>query len=417
MKSRLTRGAGARFFALLPAALLSLLVAGAAAQVPAPSPTALASDVKVAGQDVPVPARRKYVAPQYPAEAATQGIRGIVILEVTIGEDGKVLDTRVTRSIPGLDEAAQKAVMLWEYEVTRVAGKPVKVLLAQSITFALRLPDLQREVGIPELRSGGSPAPPAGLTAPESAAVEVTLGPQGEVAEASVLNGSPLVGEGLLRAVRSWRFTVSPRMATPSFTIEASWAPGPPLVLMLKAFNLKTGGKAAEAAPPAPPAGAPSAPPTAPSIGATAPAPPTPAAAAAASPPPPVETSDTPTPPVDTEVLPARPEPPAREAGASSVTDVVLGENIPDLIRGRRPVWPPLARLGNVTGEVVVRFSVDLAGKVTVHSADGPDLLKDAAEGAVGTWLFRRTAIDRLDLAATFKFGADRTMAQVVRAP
>ena len=97
------------------------------------------------------------------------------------------------------------------------------------------------------------------------------------------------------------------------------------------------------------------------------------------------------------------------------MAEVSLGNNIPDLVKGRRPVWPPMARLGNVMGEVVVRFSVDLAGRVTVHSAEGPDLLKGAAEQAVGTWVFRRTAIDRVHLIATFKYGAERSIAKVER--
>jgi outer membrane biosynthesis protein TonB len=118
---------------------------------------------------------------------------------------------------------------------------------------------------------------------------------------------------------------------------------------------------------------------------------------------------------VDTDVLPARQEPPAKEQGVSTVADVLLGDNIPDLVKGRRPVWPPLARLGNAAGEVVVRFSVDLAGRVTVHSVEGPDMLKVAAEQAVGSWVFRRTAIDRVPLVATFKYGADRTFAKVDR--
>ena len=67
-----------------------------------------------------------------------------------------------------------------------------------------------------------------------------------------------------------------------------------------------------------------------------------------------------------------------KEQGVSAVSDVILGDNIPDLVKGRRPVWPPLARLGNVSGEVVVRFSGDLAGKVTVHSTEGVELLRDA---------------------------------------
>ena len=62
-----------------------------------------------------------------------------------------------------------------------------------------------------------------------------------------------------------------------------------------------------------------------------------------------------------------------------------------------------------------MRFSVDIAGHVTVHSAEGPDMLKGAAEQAVATWVFRRSAIDRVHLIATFKYGADRSFAKVER--
>ena len=394
-------------------ALLSLLspvlsaqdASPAARATPSPIPEARPTNVKIAGQDVAVPTRKKYVAPEYPADASTQGIRGIVILEVIIGEDGRVESARVTRSIPGLDEAAMNAVRLWEYEPTKVAGKGVKVQLSQSITFALRLPELQRAPGIPELKSGGAPPVPPGLATAEFASVSITLGGQGEVLEAAVIEGNPVVSEALLHVVKAWRFAVQGGSAPVSFTVRAEWTPGPQPTLVLKAMDSQTRTMAAAAAAAVeratlpPPSALPKAAPPVPE--ATPALPPTPA----------------PTPVVETDVIPARPEPPAKEQGASTVADVILGDNIPDLVRGRRPVWPPLARLGNVMGEVVVRFSVDLAGKVTVHSAEGPDLLKSTAEQAVGTWLFRRTAIDRLHLIATFKFGADRSVAKVERAP
>lgn len=391
-------------------ALLALLSPAARAQEAPPAPTppaSLAEGALRAGQDVPVPSRRKYVAPEYPPEAAAQGIRGIVIMEVLIGEDGRVMNARVTRSIPGLDEAALAAVNLWEYEPTRVSGKPVKVILAQHITFALRLPDLQRAPGVPELKSGGSPPIPAGLTTPGQAAVSVALGSQGEVREAAALEGDPVISEALLRAVRSWRFVVSEGATPPSFTVRAEWKPGPSPALTLSAGDLRSAPSL-----PGPPPGGPTsgAAASAPAPNSLSPAPP-PATPAAPASPSPIA------PPVETEVLTARPDPPAKEEGMSAVADVVLGENIPELVRGRRPVWPPMARLGNVGGEVVVRFSVDLAGKTTVHSAEGPDLLKATAEQAVQTWLFRRTAIDRLNLIATFKYGADRSMAKVERVP
>lgn len=397
-------------------ALLSLASPALRAQTPSPSPSTAAEpkavDAKIAGQEVPVPARRKYVAPEYPAAAAAEGIRGIVILEVLIAEDGKVESTRVTRSIPGLDEAAMAAVRLWEYEPTKLAGKPVKVRLSQSITFALKLPELQRAPGIPELKSGGAPPAPSGLAAAETASVMIALGSQGEVREAAVVEGNPAIGEALLRAVRAWRFAVADGSPSLVFTVRADWAPGPPPALTLKAVDPRNLAVAAAPVPPAAPA-----PVTSPSLASQAPAsaPPEPQAAAPAAPTPVPAAPAPPAPAVDTDVLPARPEPPAREEGVSAVADVVLGENIPDLTKGRRPVWPPLARLGNIMGEVVVRFTVDLAGKVTVHSVEGPEMLKDAAEQAVQTWLFRRTAIDRLNLIATFKYGADRTFAKVDR--
>lgn len=401
---------------IAPFVLLSLLSPALRAQTPSPTPAAApepkAVDAKIAGQDVPVPARRKYVAPEYPAAAAAEGVRGIVILEVLIAEDGKVESTRVTRSIPGLDEAAMAAVKLWEYEPTKLAGKPVKVRLSQSITFALKLPELQRAAGIPELKSGGAPPVPAGLGAAESASVMIALGSQGEVREAAVIEGNPAVGEALLRAVKAWRFAVAEGSASLIFTVRAEWAPGPPPALTLKALDPRSQTAAAAAAPPAPPA-APAAAPQAPAPQTPAAAPQAPVTAAPVPAPTPLPTAAAPA--VDTDVIPARQEPPAKEQGVSTVGDVLLGDNIPDLVKGRRPVWPPMARLGDVAGEVVVRFSVDLAGKVTVHSVEGPDLLKGAAEQVVATWLFRRTAIDRLNLVATFKYGADRTFAKVDR--
>ena len=397
MREKLLRGfvSTAASIALLALPSPSARAQGAAA----PSPSAAQAEGGLrAGQDVPRPSRKKYVAPEYPLDAAAQGIRGIVIMEVLIGEDGRVVNARVTRSIPGLDEAALAAVTLWEYEPTKVSGKPVRVLLAQHITFALRLPDLQRAPGVPELKSGGSPPIPPSLTTPGNAAVAVTLGAQGEVREAAALEGDPVISEALLRAVRSWRFVVSEGATPPSFTVRAEWKPGPPAALTLSAGDLKSAASLST------PASAGSVPASAPAPNPKTPEPPQAAPAAV-------------TPRVETEVLTARPDPPAKEEGMSAVADVTLGENIPELVRGRRPVWPPMARLGNVGGEVVVRFSVDLAGKTTVHSAEGPELLKATAEQAVQTWLFRRTAIDRLNLIATFKYGADRSMAKVERVP
>src|SRR3989442_693520 len=94
---------------------------------------------KVAGVDVPAPKRTKSVPPHYPPEAQALGMRGIVILELVVGPDGKVVSARVTRSVPPFDDAALTAAREWEYEITKVEGKPVSVILTVPIEFKMRL--------------------------------------------------------------------------------------------------------------------------------------------------------------------------------------------------------------------------------------------------------------------------------------
>jgi TonB family protein len=365
---------------------------------PAPSapPQATANGApKVAGVDVPAPARRKYQAPTYPPEAALRGIRGIVIVELTISETGAVESARVTRSIPGLDEAAVAAVKGWEYEPTRVEGRAVRVLMTQSITFAMALPELAREPGLPELRSGAAPIMPRSMAPPGLAEVALTLNEEGEVMEASVVGGEPPWTDAALRTIRHWRFA-APGSAT-RFTVRVEFRAGPPATVALsaRAASLPAADRPAEAAaPPPPPVSTPAAPVA------------TPAGT------PPAPTDEPPT-----EVLAGRAPGEIPENGASTIPDVTLGERLPDLVRGRRPTVSPLARLGSVTGEVRVRFSVDLAGRTTIQGVDGPELLKAAAQGAVETWVFRRTAVERLALVATFTFSPNGARAHVQHQP
>jgi outer membrane biosynthesis protein TonB len=111
-----------------------------------------------------------------------------------------------------------------------------------------------------------------------------------------------------------------------------------------------------------------------------------------------------------TEIVPppaAVAAPPAAppENGISAIQGVTLSSGVPDLPKGRRPVVPPLARMGNVKGSVEVRFTVDSAGTASVRSSHGPELLAPAAEATVSSWVFRRTSAERLFLVAVFNYG------------
>jgi TonB family protein len=390
---------------------------------------------KAAGSEVPAPKRTKTVLPEYPAEAQSQGIRGIVILEVVIDVQGRVASAEVIRSIGPLDEAALAAVRKWEYEITKVDGKPVSVRLTVPITFALKVPEVSRQEGVPELRQGVAPAfPPEAARGKGGAAVtvEVTLDSEGSVADALVTSGASPWTEALLQALRTWKFAAEDPDTVVAFRVEAQFAPGSKGEAGHVELRLTNPRRSkAAAARPASPATAVAAAPT-PSV----PAPP-PADAGGASqpatavpqapvPPPAPTTAQAPEPKAAPQARPSQPPvemlsaPPPKPAapavvenGVSAIHEIALSSGVPDLIRGRRPVPPPVARMAGATGSVQVRFSVSAAGATTVLGSEGPDLLRPAAEGAVSSWAFRRASAERLHLVASIDYRADGATATV----
>ena len=62
------------------------------------------------GGNIKPPTKTRDVKPVYPAIAQSARVQGVVIIEATIGPDGKVKDAKVLRSIPLLDQAALDAV-------------------------------------------------------------------------------------------------------------------------------------------------------------------------------------------------------------------------------------------------------------------------------------------------------------------
>ena len=75
--------------------------------------------------------------PIYPTIAQAARIQGIVIIEATIAADGHVMNARVLRSVPMLDQAALDAVRTWEYTPSMLNGVPVPVIMTVTVTFTL----------------------------------------------------------------------------------------------------------------------------------------------------------------------------------------------------------------------------------------------------------------------------------------
>lgn len=91
------------------------------------------------GGDVKPPLKVKDVKPVYPAIALQNHIQGVVIIDATIGIDGKVKETKVIRALPlqDLTDAAVTAVRGWEFKPTVIDGHPVQVIMTIPINFVL----------------------------------------------------------------------------------------------------------------------------------------------------------------------------------------------------------------------------------------------------------------------------------------
>jgi protein TonB len=104
--------------------------------LPAPPPPQPAAPIRVGGAIRP-PVKTHHVNPQYPPIAQAAGVSGIVIVEAMIGADGRVVDAKVLRSVPLLDQAALDAVRQWEFTPTLLNGVPTPVIMTVTVQFAL----------------------------------------------------------------------------------------------------------------------------------------------------------------------------------------------------------------------------------------------------------------------------------------
>lgn len=90
------------------------------------------------GGNIKTPAKVRDVRPVYPNGAQSARIQGVVIIEATIAEDGRVVGACVLRSIPLLDDAAVEAVRQWEFTPTLLNGVGVPVVMTVTVNFVLQ---------------------------------------------------------------------------------------------------------------------------------------------------------------------------------------------------------------------------------------------------------------------------------------
>ena len=141
--------------------------AGAAERTPATA--TLVSKLPVAKTAIPLAtsglACLSCPAPDYPIEAANRGIRGVVDLELTVGEDGRVEEVKVLAGPSDeLKGVSVKAAQGWTFTPAVRDGKPVREVVQVPVVFRLfqsyaRLPRYDR--GLRQIPSSTPASPPS----------------------------------------------------------------------------------------------------------------------------------------------------------------------------------------------------------------------------------------------------------------
>jgi protein TonB len=119
----------------IPGGAMGGVVGGIPAPPPPPPPPQ--QPLRVGGE-IREPKQVRAPQPVYPEIARQAKVQGVVILEATIGKDGRVKDVKVLRPAPLLDQAAVDAVKQWVYTPTLLNGVPVEVIMTVTVNFTLK---------------------------------------------------------------------------------------------------------------------------------------------------------------------------------------------------------------------------------------------------------------------------------------
>ena len=114
--------------------LSALTGGGVNGALPAPPPPGFPGSID---PSITPPRKVKDVRPVYPAAAQRAKVEGTVVVEITVGVDGRVADARVVRSIPGLDQAALDSARGWEFTPALRNGVPTPFVLPVTVSFTL----------------------------------------------------------------------------------------------------------------------------------------------------------------------------------------------------------------------------------------------------------------------------------------
>ena len=101
-----------------------------------PPPSASTAPIRTGG-DIHPPRKVRHVVPVYPEIARAARVQGDVVLDCTIGNEGRVVDVKVLSGHPLLQTAAVDAVRQWVYRPTLLNGVPIPVVMTVTVHFTI----------------------------------------------------------------------------------------------------------------------------------------------------------------------------------------------------------------------------------------------------------------------------------------
>jgi len=160
--------------------------------------------------------------PVYPEAAKMAGIQGVISLNVTVDEQGNVVEVKSwAGNAPVLAKAAVRAVKKWKYRPVLIEDEPFAFLGEVVFTFRLRKRAQVSEGGNSPVRRLACMVDTSGLlysVNPEyprvariahisgTVVLEMVINKQGGVEDVKATSGHPLLVQSAIDAVRQWRY-------------------------------------------------------------------------------------------------------------------------------------------------------------------------------------------------------------------
>jgi TonB family protein len=110
-------------------ALLAALLASAGASPDIQDATG------IAGRDTLAPKKTYAPSPLYPYDAAEARVSAWLLIELTVGEDGRASELKIIRGHPLFDRVALDTLKNWRYEPRVVDGSPQRVRVLEPVGF------------------------------------------------------------------------------------------------------------------------------------------------------------------------------------------------------------------------------------------------------------------------------------------